>query len=68
LRNLYYTEPLIESNGDIMNQKIAGILIMVLAILLVVIYATQPMFLVYTYWIAVIILFIYGLYSYLRAE
>ncbi|MDI6644245.1 MAG: hypothetical protein QME14_04235 [Methanobacteriaceae archaeon] len=51
-----------------MNQKIAGILIMVLAILLVVIYATLPMFLIYTYWIAVIILFIYGLYSYLRAD
>ncbi|MGC9517937.1 MAG: hypothetical protein ACP5C3_09615 [Methanomicrobiales archaeon] len=51
-----------------MNQKNTGIIVMVLAILLAIIYLAVPALLLYAYWIAVILLFVYGLYSYFRGS
>ncbi|OPX59495.1 MAG: hypothetical protein A4E25_00979 [Methanobacterium sp. PtaB.Bin024] len=47
-----------------MNNQLNGIIMIVLGVLLGIIYYALPTFLVYTYWVAVIILIIYGIYLY----
>lgn len=47
-----------------MNNKINGIIMLVLAVLLAIVYFALPKFLIYTYWLAVLILIIYGVYLY----
>jgi len=47
-----------------MNNKINGIVMLVLGVLLAIIYFALPNFLIYTYWLAVILLIIYGIYLY----
>lgn len=47
-----------------MNNQINGILMMVLGVILAVIYFALPTFLMYTYWLAVIVIVVYGFYTY----
>jgi len=47
-----------------MDDKISGIIMAVLGVLLAILYFALPTFLIYTYWLAVIILIVYGLYLY----
>lgn len=47
-----------------MNNKINGIIMLVLGVLLAIVYFALPKFLIYTYWLAVLILIIYGIYLY----
>jgi len=49
---------------EMMNNKLNGIIMLVLGVLLAIIYFAMPTFLMYTYWLAVIILIIYGIYLY----
>jgi hypothetical protein len=52
-----------EEVGKLSNQ-INGILMMVLGVILAILYFALPTFLVYTYWLAVIIIVGYGFYTY----
>jgi hypothetical protein len=45
-----------------MNNKNAGILMIVVGVLLAILYFAIPTFLVYTYWLAILIFVLYGLY------
>ncbi|WP_414468658.1 hypothetical protein [Methanobacterium sp. ACI-7] len=47
-----------------MNNKINGIIMVVLGVILAVLYFALPTFLIYTYWLAVIIFIVYGAYMY----
>ncbi|BDZ70621.1 hypothetical protein [Methanobacterium petrolearium] len=47
-----------------MNNQMNGIIMIVLGILLGIIYFALPTFLIYAYWIAVLILVVYGIYLY----
>ncbi len=47
-----------------MSNQINGILMMVLGVILAVLYFALPTFLLYTYWLAVIIIVGYGFYTY----
>lgn len=47
-----------------MNNKTNGILMIILGVILAVIYFALPKFLIYTYWLAVLILLVYGIYLY----
>jgi hypothetical protein len=47
-----------------MNNQINGILMMVLGVILAIIYFALPTFLMYTYWLAVIVIVGYGIYTY----
>ncbi|HML05001.1 MAG TPA: hypothetical protein VK426_04430 [Methanobacterium sp.] len=49
-----------------MDNKINGILMMFVGVILAVLYFALPTFLVYTYWLAVIILILYGFYMFQR--
>jgi hypothetical protein len=49
---------------ETMNNKINGIVMLALGVLLAIIYFAMPTFLMYTYWLAVVILIIYGIYLY----
>lgn len=49
---------------EMMNNKINGIVMLALGVLLAIIYFAMPTFLMYTYWLAVVILIIYGIYLY----
>jgi hypothetical protein len=45
-----------------MGENTNGLMMMILGVVLAVLYLAIPTFLVYVYWIAVIILILYGLY------
>lgn len=47
-----------------MNNQLNGIVMLVLGVLLAIIYFALPTFLIYTYWVAVLILIVYGIYLY----
>ncbi|BDZ66756.1 hypothetical protein [Methanobacterium ferruginis] len=49
-----------------MDDKISGIIMAVLGVLLGILYFALPNLLIYAYWAAVIILVVYGLYLYLK--
>jgi hypothetical protein len=48
--------------GLAMNEKNTGILMIVVAILLAILYLALPNFILYLYWIMVVILLVYGVY------
>ncbi len=50
-----------------MNEKMNGIIFIVLGIVLAIIYLIWNVIPLYLYWIAVAILILYGIYLYLRA-
>jgi hypothetical protein len=52
--------------GKNMENKISGILMIVLGVILAIVYFLLPTFLIYTYWIAVIALVGYGAYLYTK--
>jgi len=45
-----------------MNEKNTGILMIVVAILLAILYLALPNFILYLYWIMVVVLLVYGVY------
>ncbi len=47
-----------------MDNKINGIIMMLLGVILAVLYFALPTLLIYTYWLAVIVLIGYGAYMY----
>ncbi|CDG64861.1 MAG: hypothetical protein PWQ15_542 [Methanobacterium sp.] len=47
-----------------MSNQINGILLMVLGVILAVLYFALPAFLMYTYWVAIILIIIYGVYTF----
>ncbi|MCE5214821.1 MAG: hypothetical protein LLF83_08900 [Methanobacterium sp.] len=47
-----------------MDNKMNGIIMIIVGILLAVIYFAIPTFLIYTYWLAIIIFLLYGIYLY----
>jgi hypothetical protein len=47
-----------------LSNQINGILMIVLGVILAILYFALPTFLVYTYWLAVIIILVYGIYTY----
>ena len=47
-----------------MTNQINGILMMALGVILAILYFALPTFLLYTYWLAVIIIVGYGFYTY----
>jgi hypothetical protein len=49
-----------------MDDKWSGILMVILGIILAVLWFALPTFLIYTYWLAVIVLIGYGAYLYMR--
>lgn len=49
-----------------MNNKINGIVMILFGVVLAVLYFALPTFLIYTYWLAVIVLLGYGAYMYTK--
>ena len=49
-----------------MDDKWSGILMVILGIILAVLWFALPTFLIYTYWLAVIVLIGYGAYLYMK--
>jgi hypothetical protein len=47
-----------------LSNQINGILMIVLGVILAILYFALPTFLVYTYWLAVIVILVYGIYTY----
>lgn len=47
-----------------MDNKMNGIIMIIVGVLLAIIYLALPTFLIYTYWLAIVIFIIYGIYLY----
>ncbi|SCG85831.1 Region of a membrane-bound protein predicted to be embedded in the membrane [Methanobacterium congolense] len=61
--NIYNLNILLKIFGGLaMNEKNTGILMIVVAILLAILYLALPNFILYLYWIMVVILLVYGVY------
>jgi hypothetical protein len=52
--------------GEIVNDKNTGMIMIVLAVILAILYLVATSLLVYFYWFSIIVIFIYGLYLFMK--